>query len=221
MRGDQLFGEEIFVVQVEAMSKDKVEGALKRKKDAAQLQTGEERESQGEPERKEQEEVPLEKMDRAQLIEKIKETEEKTQRNFDLYLRSQADIENIKKRFQKEKLDLIKFANESLIKQLVTVIDNLDKAIAHAHDGNSVEGLKEGVELTSKGLMDILSKAGLEEVKAKGEPFDPNFHEAMFEREDDSVKPGTVLEELQKGYTLNDRLIRPAMVSVSKAGSKE
>ena len=79
-----------------------------------------------------------------------------------------------------------------------------------------MNALSEGVELTLKGLMDTLKRVGVEEVKALGEPFDPNFHEAMCEQEDDCVKSGTVLQEFQKGYILNKRLVRPAMVVVSK-----
>ena len=94
--------------------------------------------------------------------------------------------------------------------------DSLEKAIAHSEEGNSIDALREGVKLTLKGLMDTLKRAGLEEVKSVDEPFDPNFHEAVSEQEDSSVRPGTVTKELQKGYLLNERLIRPSMVVISK-----
>ena len=164
-------------------------------------------------------ETHLEKMTKAQLIDKIKETQETVDKNFDLYVRSQAEIENLKRRFQKDKEELFKFSNESLIKQLLPVIDNLRKAVAHSENENSLEALREGVELTLKGLIDTLEKSGLTTVKAINEPFDPNFHEAISEQEDNSVKPGTVLQELQKGYLLNGRLIRPAIVIVSKGAN--
>jgi molecular chaperone GrpE len=167
---------------------------------------------------REEKELPLEKMSKSQLIQKLKEFQNDAARNYDLFLRSQADFENLKKRFQKERGELLRFSNESLIKQLLTVLDNLEQAIHHAEQESSFEGLLEGVRLTSKGMMDILAKAGLKEIKALQEPFDPNFHEAVFEKEDDSVAPGTVAQELQKGYMLHDRLIRPAMVGVSKKG---
>jgi molecular chaperone GrpE len=180
----------------------------------------EDEKGQGEPgveaESCESREIPLEKMAKAELLEKVKEVQQVAEKNFDLYLRSQAEIENVKKRVQKEKAELAKFSNESLIRQLLPVSDNLKKAIAHCEAGNSFDSLKEGVELTLKGLMDTLEKAGLEEVKSVGEPFDPNFHEAVSEQEDSSVKPGTVIQELQKGYLLNERLIRPSMVIISK-----
>jgi molecular chaperone GrpE len=164
--------------------------------------------------------IPLEKMTKAELIAKIKTVRESAEKNYDLFVRSQAEIENMKKRFQKEKEDLIKFSNESLIKQLLSVIDNLEKAITHSQEQSSLKALIEGVELTLKGLIGTLSKAGLDKVKTVGETFDPNFHEAVSEQEDNSVKPGVILHELQKGYTLNDRLIRPAMVVVSKSETK-
>jgi len=160
--------------------------------------------------------VPLEKVTRAELIEKVKEVQKEADNNYDLYIRSQAEKENMKKRFQKEKEDLAKYSNETLIKNLLSVADNLEKAISHSDDDKSVSALREGIELTLKGLMDILERAGLQTVKATDEPFDPNFHEAVAGREDDTVKPGMVLQELQKGYMLNQRLIRPAKVIISK-----
>ena len=170
-------------------------------------------------ERQAKEEIPLEKMTKAELIEKIAEIQELSETNYNLYLRSQAEIENIKKRHRKEKGELAKFSNDLLIKQLLTVLDNLEKAIAYSKDDNSVEAIKEGLGLTLKGLMDILEKQGMETINASGEVFDPNFHQAISEQEDKSVKPGTVVQELQKGYLLHGRLIRPATVVVSKKGT--
>ena len=165
--------------------------------------------------------IPDEKMTKSQLLERIKEIREDSDKNYDLYLRSQAELDNMKKRFQKEKEDLVKFCNDSLIRQLLPVVDSLEKAVTHSHDDNSFQALREGLELTLKDFLSTLKKAGVEEVKAIGEPFDPNFHEAMYEQEDDSVESGIVLQELQKGYMLNQRLIRPAMVSVSKGKTSD
>lgn len=164
----------------------------------------------------EEREIPLKKMTKGQLLKRVKGVQETADKNFDLYVRSQAEIDNLKKRFQRDKAELCKFSNESLIKNLLSVGDNLEKAIAHSENDNSLDALREGVELTLKGLMDTLEREGLESVKALGEPFDPNFHEAVSEMQDNSAKPGTVIQELQKGYILNHRLIRPAMVIVSK-----
>jgi molecular chaperone GrpE len=173
-----------------------------------------------EPEGQKEEDIPFDKMTKEELLEKIKGVQESVEKNFDLYVRSQAEMDNLKKRSQKEREELIRFSNESLIKQLLPVVDNLEKTLEHSKDGNSLDALREGVELTLKGLMDTLEKAGVEKVKAAGESFDPNFHAAMSEQEDDSVEPGTVLQEFQKGYVLNKRLIRPAMVVISKNTSK-
>jgi molecular chaperone GrpE len=162
------------------------------------------------------EEKPLESFSKEELIKKIKELQEASKKNYDLYLRAEADSENIKKRTKKEKEEWIKYANEKLIKELLPVLDNLENAISHSENKDSFQALKEGVELTLKGFKDTLMKSGLEEVKAQDESFDPNCHHAVFEQENEKVEAGVVCQELQKGYTFNQRLIRPAMVVVSK-----
>ena len=168
-----------------------------------------------------QPDVPLEDMTREQVAAKIEELRQSAAQSRDLYVRSQADMENLKKRFMKEKADLAKFSNESLIKQLLTVLDNLDQALAHSGEDTDPGKVREGVELTAKGLMDTLAKSGLEEVDALGTPFDPNFHEAMAEINDDTAQPKTVVQVFQKGYLLNGRLIRAAKVIVSRNSSSE
>ncbi len=161
-------------------------------------------------------EKSLENMTKSELLEKINELQEESEKNHDLYLRSEAEIENLKKRNKKDKEEWVKYANESLIKEILAVVDNLEMAISHSEDENSVQALREGVALTLKGLRDTLEKSGLEEVKAEGEPFDPNYHHAVSEQTDENVETGKILQELQRGYTLNKRLIRPAMVIVSR-----
>jgi len=158
----------------------------------------------------------LDKMTKEEWVEKIRELQKESQRNYDLYLRSQAEMENMKKRNRKDKEDWLKFAGETLIKEMLPVLDNLEKALSHSNNENTVHALKEGIHLTLKGLKDSLSKSGLEEVKALGESFDPCFHEAVSEMDDPKSKPGIVITELQKGYVLNSRLIRPAMVVVNR-----
>lgn len=157
-----------------------------------------------------------EKMTKKEILQEIKDLQEESKKNYDLYLRSQAEMENIKKRNKKEKEEWIRYSNENLIKQMLPVIDNLEKAISHSHNENPLNALREGVELTLKGLKDNLVKSGLEEVKAQGERFDPCFHQAVSEQADEGVEAGIILHELQKGYTLYNRLLRPAMVVVSK-----
>ena len=175
-----------------------------------------ERDLSSEDESQNEKEIPLSDMTQDQLIEKISEVQSSADTHMDSYLRSQAEMDNIKKRFQKDKQDLAKFGNEILTKQLLPVADNLEMALDHSKEENSFEALREGVDLTLKGLMNVLEKAGVKRVEAVGVPFDPNFHEAVSELEDDRAEPGTVLKELQKGYLLNQRLIRPAMVIVNK-----
>lgn len=157
-----------------------------------------------------------EKITKKELLQEFEDLLEESKKNYDLYLRSQAEMENLKKRNKKEREEWIRYSNENLIKQMLPVIDNLEKAISHSHDENPLNALREGVELTLKGLKDNLVKSGLEEVKAKGERFDPCFHQAVSEQEDEGVEAGFILHELQKGYMLHDRLLRPAMVVVSK-----
>ena len=201
------------MVQVEVMKEQSPEKKIQEDSQEELKEQPGEKDKEGDNEERE---IPLEKMTKGQLLNRVKEVQETADKNFDLYVRSQADIDNLKKRFQKEKAELYRFSNESLIKKLLSVGDNLEKAIAHSEDDNSLDALTEGVELTLKGLMDTLEREGLESVKALGEPFDPNFHEAVSELKDNSAKPGTVIQELQKGYILNQRLIRPAMVIVNK-----
>jgi molecular chaperone GrpE len=164
------------------------------------------------------EDRPLEKMTKTELIQKVDELSEAVKKNYALYLRSQADMENLRKRIQKEKEDWIKFSNESLIRDLLPAVDAMEQAVSHCRisDENCLAALTEGVELTMKGLKDALEKAGLEAVKAQGEAFDPNYHHAVSEVEDKTQDPGVVLQELQKGYLLNQRLLRPVMVVVNK-----
>ncbi len=161
----------------------------------------------------ENQEIPLEEMTKQELIEAFQSD---AAIKDDLFLRSQAEMENMKRRFQKDKTDLIKFSNETLIRQLLTVIDNLENAIVYGKDKKSFDSLLDGVDLTLKSLKNILKNSGLEVVESLGKPFDPNFHEAVSEQEDETSAPKAVLRELQRGYLLNKRLIRPAVVIVNK-----
>jgi len=163
----------------------------------------------------------VEEMTKQELLKEVKDTEKKSQENYDLYMRTYAEMENIKRRGIKERQELSKYANESLIKEILPVIDNLQKAISHAQNDKNLSGLVEGIELTLDGLMATLEKAGLKEVEAEGRPFDPNFHEAISKQIDDKVTPGHVMTELQKGYVLNGRLIRPSMVVISEGNGNK
>ncbi len=153
----------------------------------------------------------------AEQIEEEIDWQAEAEKNRDLLLRNQADTENMKKRLEREKADFLKFANENLIKDLLPVLDNLERALGYADkDIVDQEGVLEGVRLTYEGLRNVLEKFGVTPVSALGEHFDPNYHEAVMQKEDPDVEGNTILEEIQKGYLLNDRLIRPSMVVVSR-----
>jgi molecular chaperone GrpE len=151
------------------------------------------------------------------LREQLKVKEVEAKNNYERFLRQTAEIENFKKRALREKEDAIRYANESLVKELLPIVDNLERAVSHSRASGDGGSLVEGVEMVLKGLFDVLSKYGVSQVSAVGQPFNPQLHEAMAHVESDSGAPNTVLEEHQKGYLLKDRLLRPALVTVIKA----
>ena len=141
--------------------------------------------------------------------------------NHDRLLRVCADFENYKKRAQRQMDDHRKYSNTELIKDLLPIIDNLERAVAAQKQ--SPEGseacMAEGVEMTLNEIKNVLKKYDVTPVEASGKPFDPNYHEAMMQEDRPDLPENTVVNELQKGYLLHDRLIRPSMVVVSKGGS--
>jgi len=153
----------------------------------------------------------------ATLREQLQAKEKEANENYDRYLRQVAELENFRKRANREKQEAIRFANEALVKDLLPVVDNLERAIAHAKGGGNGKPLVEGVEMVLRGFLDILGKHGVMPIAAVGERFDPEKHEAMAQVESGIYEPNTVVEEHHKGYLLRDRLLRPALVSVAKA----
>ena len=136
----------------------------------------------------------------------------------DATLRAQADAQNIQRRAQQDVEKARKFALEQFCKELLPVMDNLERALEAAPENEElVKPIAEGVELTLKSFVDAMKKFKIEVVNPLGEPFDPQFHQAMSMVENGEVEPNTVTLVMQKGYTLNNRLVRPAMVMVSKA----
>ncbi|MGV8074380.1 MAG: nucleotide exchange factor GrpE [Syntrophobacteraceae bacterium] len=135
----------------------------------------------------------------------------------DRVLRLAAEMENTRKRLDRERSDGISFANESLIRDLLPVIDNLERAIKHAENESDTGSLLDGVRMTYKSFLDVLAKFGCVSFESVGKAFDPNFHEAVMQQETTEYPEMTVVQEFQKGFTLRDRLIRAAMVVVSKA----
>lgn len=134
----------------------------------------------------------------------------------DAALRAQADAQNVKRRAEMDVEKARKFALEGFSKDLLPVVDNLERAL-EAATGDHEQAMAEGVELTLKNLLDVLSKYHIEQIDPQGEPFDPQLHQAMSMVENPEVEPNTVIAVMQKGYSLNGRLLRPAMVMVSKA----
>ncbi len=148
---------------------------------------------------------------------KIKSLEDEAKETYDRFLRVSAEFENYKKRSAREMSEFKKFANESLIKELLLVVDNMERAISSSKDeGNSNNGLIEGIDMTLKELLKIFEEFGVKQVESLGKPFDPNFHQAVMQQENDEHPHNTVINELQKGYIINERLLRPATVVVSK-----
>jgi len=147
---------------------------------------------------------------------------EEAREAHDKLLRMAADFENQKKRLQREKETAIKYAEENLIKEILPSLDNLERAMNLDRDSvDCAMNLLEGVELTQKGLLDTLGKFGLTALSSVGEPFDPNFHEALAMEASKEVPAQNVLQEFEKGYMLKERLLRAAKVVVSKGDVEE
>ncbi|SEA78089.1 molecular chaperone GrpE [Desulfuromusa kysingii] len=133
------------------------------------------------------------------------------------YLRTLAEMENLRKRTQRDKEDLAKFANENILREILPVIDNLERAVEHAEQAESNDGLFEGVQMTLSQFSQLLTKFGVKPVDAMGQPFDPAYHQAMGQMESEEHPVNTVVQQMQKGYELNNRLLRPAFVMLAKA----
>jgi molecular chaperone GrpE len=161
-------------------------------------------------------EVEGEQLSEQQLTE-LKEQAGKSAQYYEQLLRTAADLENFKKRAARERQDAIKYANESLLERIIPVLDNFEAALNAATAPNtSVQSLQSGVSMIQQQLKSTIGEAGLEEINAMGQPFDPNLHEAISQQETDDVPEGHVVQQVRKGYKLRDRLLRPASVIVAK-----
>ncbi|CAM3115124.1 nucleotide exchange factor GrpE [Paenibacillus lupini] len=157
----------------------------------------------------EQQEVEVQEDSRLEELEKL--AEENQQR----YLRAQADFDNFRRRTQKEKEDLAQYASMKLIGQLLPVVDNFERAVSAATANQDFDALAKGVDMIFRQLEQTLQQEGLKAMEAVGEAFNPEFHQAIMTVESDEHEEGIVVEEVQKGYILKDRVLRPAMVKVS------
>jgi molecular chaperone GrpE len=140
---------------------------------------------------------------------------EENQKLRDQYLRSRADFDNFRKRVEREKAEFFRYALADTLREVLPTLDNFERALGA--DAGAGEDFRKGVEMIYKQLAEVLERAGLKAIDPAGEPFDPMFHEAIARHETTDVEPHVVVDVLQKGYLLHDRLLRPAMVRVSVA----
>ena len=153
----------------------------------------------------------------ATLQEQLAQALDETKIHQEQYLRTLADMENLRKRTQRDKEELAKYANESILREILPVIDNLERAVEHVEQAGNEDGLLEGVQMTLTQFSQLLNKFGVESVDAIGQPFDPAYHQAMGQLESEEHPVNTVVQQMQKGYQLNKRLLRPAFVMLAKA----
>jgi molecular chaperone GrpE len=153
------------------------------------------------------------------LRKKLAEKEDEARVNHDRFLRERAEVENFKKRMLREKAEALRFASEPLIRDLIPVIDNLERAL-ECGEGNG-KSVIAGVRMVVKSLLEILDRHGVKRIEALGQPFDPAHHQAMSQVESAEHEPNQVVEQHHTGYLLHDRLLRPALVTVSTRKSQD
>ncbi|MEJ2671350.1 MAG: nucleotide exchange factor GrpE [Deltaproteobacteria bacterium] len=154
--------------------------------------------------------------DPEELQRQLEEKTQEAQENYDRLLRLAADMENLRKRQEKERSDLLLYANENLIKELLPVVDSLERALDHGRQAEAPEAWLEGIDLVYQGFLKALAKFGVTPLESVGQQFDPAFHNAVMQEETTEFPDSSVTKELQKGYLLNQRLLRPAMVVVAR-----
>jgi molecular chaperone GrpE len=181
-----------------------------------------ERGEEGLPMKKEepQAEDPGKKSDRAEdLKARLQEAEEKAAANYDKYMRAVAELDNYRKRAVREKGDAIQYGNENLLRDILPLVDGMDRALEHACNSDDFEAFRKGLTLLREQLLGCLQKHGVEKIDTVGKEFDPNVHEAMMQVESADHDDSKVVGEFEKGYLLKGRLLRPAKVSVCKRPS--
>jgi molecular chaperone GrpE len=147
---------------------------------------------------------------------KLEEKEKEAASNYDKYVRAVAELDNYKKRAAKEKQDTIKYGKEDVIKDILPFVDSLDRALEHAESNTDINSFKEGLKLIQDQLLCSLKKHGVERIECAGQDFDPNFHEAMMKVDSEQHDENKIVNEYERGYLLNGRLLRPSKVSVCK-----
>ncbi|TGE32535.1 nucleotide exchange factor GrpE [Desulfosporosinus sp. Sb-LF] len=149
------------------------------------------------------------------LEAELAQSRAKAEEHFDRLQRLQAEFDNYRKRTQKEKTELIKYASERLVGELLPVLDNFERAASAAQINPDFTSFSQGVDMILRQMQNTLGKEGLKAMEAVGQPFDPNLHEAVLRVESEEHPENTVVEELQKGYYLKEKVLRPSMVKVS------
>jgi molecular chaperone GrpE len=157
----------------------------------------------------------------SELKAKLTEKEKEAAANYDKYLRAIAELDNYKKRAAKEKAEILKYGKEEVINDMLPFVDSLDRALEHAGSSTDIQSFKEGLKLIQDQLLCGLKKHGVEAIECAGKDFDPNFHEAMTQMDSEHHEANKVINEFQRGYLLNGRLLRPSRVSVCKKINKE
>jgi molecular chaperone GrpE len=152
-----------------------------------------------------------------QFRAKLTEAEQARDQNLDLARRTQAEFENYQKRSQRENAAALRYAQAPLAFDILTVLDNLDRAVAAAEKAGETGPLVQGVAMVQTQMLDVFRRHGITRIEAKGEPFDPNLHQAVMQQPSKDQPPGTVLQVLEHGYRIHDRVLRPARVIVSTA----
>lgn len=163
-------------------------------------------------------ETPAEEINEETKSEENSKLQEEYDKLNQQYVRLAADFDNYRKRQEQERENLIKFGTENALKKMLEVLDNFERGQKSLEGVEDCEKVKESFNLVHKQVLDALSKMGLEEIKAVGEEFDPNFHEAVMQTPTSEHPEHTVINELQKGYKLGDKVLRPTLVNVATAG---
>ncbi|MCG7900369.1 MAG: nucleotide exchange factor GrpE [Candidatus Thiodiazotropha lotti] len=166
------------------------------------------------------EEAAASDQDHQELTKLLEDARSKADEHWDQVMRMRAEMDNLRKRGQRDLENAHKFALDKISQDMLQVWDSLELGYqASLDDSADIDKIREGTELTLKLLVDVMNRHGIEQVDPEGEAFNPEFHQAMSMQERDDVEPNTVVAVVQKGYLLNGRLLRPAMVMVSKASS--
>jgi len=172
-------------------------------------------------------EKTLSKDEDNEKINKNETVEEKLKTVEEKHLRTMADMENQRRRFEKERQEAFEFGGFNFARESLSLIDNIDRAVASfkndekLKNDKNVDKIIDGIEVVKKDLISIFKKNGIESIECINKKFDPNFHQAMLEVEDSTKEPGTVVQEIQKGYMMKDRLLRPSLVGVAKKREKK